>query len=235
MTGRLTCQDAVHATVIRPVGYIGIRMGSSVRDKIVEAALDRFHTLGFNGCGVQEIVDKAGVPKGSFYNYFKAKELLAVEVLKEYADGSRREILSDKAVAPIKRLRAHFEFLASRYARFGYSKGCLIGNIAAETSDDMPIVRKALVRVLANWTELVANVIRDGQADGSMDARLDAEEIARFLISSWEGAVIRMKIANSRQPLDDFFSLAFRLFDRGDASPTRSARSRRAPKRRRAP
>src|ERR1700730_16268787 len=98
-------------------------MGSSVRDKIVEAALDRFHTLGFNGCGVQEIVDKAGVPKGSFYNYLKARALLAVELLKEYADGSRREMLSDKSVAPIKRIRAHFEFLASRYAGFGYSKG----------------------------------------------------------------------------------------------------------------
>jgi TetR/AcrR family transcriptional regulator, transcriptional repressor for nem operon len=216
--------------VIRPVGYIGIRMGSSVRDKIVEAALDRFHTLGFNGCGVQEIVDKAGVPKGSFYNYFKAKELLAVEVLKAYAEGSRREMLSDKAIAPVKRLRAHFEFLASRYARFGYSRGCLIGNIAAETSDEMPIVRKALARALANWTELVAGAIRDGQADGSIDARLDAEEIARFLINSWEGAVIRMKIVNSKQPLDDFFSVAFPLFHRSDASQHSSPK--RAPRRR---
>ncbi len=119
-------------------------MGSSVRDKIVEAALDRFHTLGFNGCGVQEIVDKAGIPKGSFYNYFKAKEVLAAEVLKAYVDGSRMEMLSDKAIAPFKRIRAHFEFLASSHARFGYRKGCLIGNIAAETSEDMPIVRKAL-------------------------------------------------------------------------------------------
>ena len=215
-------------------------MGSSVRDKIVEAALDRFHALGFNGCGVQEIVDKAGVPKGSFYNYFKAKELLAVAVLKAYAEGSRREMLSDKAIAPVKRLRAHFEFLASRYARVGYGKGCLIGNIAAETSDEMPVVRKALARVLANWTELVAGAIRDGQADGSIDARLDAEKIARFLINSWEGAVIRMKIANSKQPLDDFFSVAFPLFNRNDASQnsspkrgaTDSARSKRAPIRR---
>jgi len=45
---------------------------------------------GFSACGVQEIVDKAGVPKGSFYNYFKAKELLAAEVLEIYAKASRR-------------------------------------------------------------------------------------------------------------------------------------------------
>src|SRR6202049_871359 len=104
-------------------------MGTTVRDKIIDAALDRFHTLGFNACGVQEIVDKAGIPKGSFYNYFKSKELLAVEVLKTYADGSRREMLSDRSVSAVTRLRAHFEYLASRYAGFGYGKGCLIGNI----------------------------------------------------------------------------------------------------------
>jgi len=43
-----------------------------------------FTALGYSACGVQEIVDAAGVPKGSFYNYFKAKELLAVEVLGTY-------------------------------------------------------------------------------------------------------------------------------------------------------
>jgi TetR/AcrR family transcriptional repressor of nem operon len=193
-------------------------MGSSVRDKIIEAGMDRFHALGFSACGVQEIVDKAGIPKGSFYNYFKAKELLAVEVLKAYANGSRREMLLDKEAAPVKRIRAHFEFLASRYAGFGYGKGCLIGNIAAETSDDMPIVRKALAHGLANWTELVAGAIREGQADGSVEATLNANEAARFLINSWEGAVIRMKIVNSRQPLDDFFAVAFPLLTGRDAS-----------------
>ena len=189
-------------------------MVSTVRDKIVEAALDCFQALGFSACGVQEIVDKAGVPKGSFYNYFKSKELLAVEVLEVYAKGSRRELLSDKSIAPLERLRAHFKFLASRHAGFGYSRGCLIGNIAAETSDNMPVIRKALAQSLTNWTKLVAAAIREGQGDGSIEAGINAEQIARFLINSWEGAVIRMKIANSRQPLDDFFSLAFPLFTR---------------------
>jgi len=46
----------------------------SVREKIVAAGAERFHALGYNACGVQEIVDAAGVPKGSFYNYFKAKD-----------------------------------------------------------------------------------------------------------------------------------------------------------------
>jgi TetR/AcrR family transcriptional repressor of nem operon len=190
---------------------------TSVREKIVNAALDRFHALGFNACGVQEIVDKAGVPKGSFYNYFKAKELLALEVLEIYAKGSRREMLADTQVAPVERLRAHFEFMADRYKSFGYGKGCLIGNLAAETSDDMPLIRQAIGQSLTMWTALVSGAIQEGQADGSIMADVNAAEAARFLVNSWEGAVIRMKIANSRQPLDDFFSVAFPLLERPSA------------------
>jgi AcrR family transcriptional regulator len=87
----------------------------SVREKIVAAAAERFHALGYNACGVQEIVDAAGVPKGSFYNYFKAKELLAREVLNNYWVDAGLDILADKSTAPLARLRRHFHHIASRY------------------------------------------------------------------------------------------------------------------------
>jgi TetR/AcrR family transcriptional repressor of nem operon len=188
-------------------------MVSPVRDQIVNAALNRFHALGYSACGVQDIVDKAGVPKGSFYNYFKAKELLALEVVEQYAKGSKREMLADASVDPVERLRRHFEFLASRYAGFGYDKGCLLGNLAAEASDAMPLLRKALGESLARWTAAVAAVIKEGQAKGAIASELHAEELARFLVNSWEGAVVRMKIVNSRRPLDDFFAIAFQLLN----------------------
>jgi TetR/AcrR family transcriptional regulator, transcriptional repressor for nem operon len=188
-------------------------MVSRVRDQIVSAALDRFHALGYSACGVQDIVDKAGVPKGSFYNYFKAKELLALEVVELYAKGSKREMLADASLDPVERLRRHFEFLATRYAGFGYDKGCLLGNLAAEASDGMPLLRKALGESLARWTAAVAAVIKEGQAKGAIASGLHAEELARFLVNSWEGAVVRMKIVNSRQPLDDFFAVAFQLLN----------------------
>jgi TetR/AcrR family transcriptional repressor of nem operon len=202
-------------------------MVSKVREKIVNAALESFHDLGFSACSVQDIVDKAGVPKGSFYNYFKAKELLAVEVLEIYAAGSRRELLSDTTVAPITRLRGHFEFMATRYAGFGYSKGCLIGNMAAESSDNTPLMRQALAESLARWTSAVAGAIREGQKDGSIARGLDADTIARFLINSWEGSVVRMKIAGSREPLDDFFRVAFSLLS-PPATETKKARNSRS-------
>ncbi len=204
-------------------------MVSPVRDQIVNAALDRFHALGYSACGVQDIVDKAGVPKGSFYNYFKAKELLALEVVDLYAKGSKREMLCDVRVAPVERLRRHFEFLASRYAGFGYDKGCLLGNLAAEASDGMPLLRKALGESLARWTAAVAGVIKEGQGTGAIAPEIHAEELARFLVNSWEGAVVRMKIVNSRQPLDDFLAIAFPMLGALKQKPRRRTVKRKTP------
>lgn len=207
-----------------------------MRDKIVSAALDRFHALGFNACGVQEIVDKARVPKGSFYNYFKSKELLALEVLEIYGKGTMgagKEILSDKSVAPLQRLRKHFEFMASRSAQFGYGKGCLVGNFAVEASNTVPLLRGALAEFLAEWTLLIAAVIRDGQANGSIAPHLDAEQVARFLVNGWEGAIMRNKIANNGQPLNDFFSFVFPFLEGSSASGV-NARRKTAPSRSRA-
>ncbi len=120
-------------------------------------------------------------------------------------------MLADKNRPAIERLRAHFDFMASRHAQIGFDKGCLIGNLAAEISDNTPLLREAIGQSLAKWTETVAATIREGQTDGSIAAGLDAEQMARVLVNSWEGAVVRMKIARSREPLDDFLTVVFPL------------------------
>jgi pimeloyl-ACP methyl ester carboxylesterase len=85
--------------------------------------------------------------------------------------------------------------------------------LSAEASDGMSLIRDKIAQSLTMWTALVSSTIQDGQADGSVAPQLNAGEVARFLINSWEGAVIRMKIAKSRQPLDDFFKAVFPLLE----------------------
>jgi TetR/AcrR family transcriptional repressor of nem operon len=198
----------------------------SVRDKIVAAAAERFHALGYNACGVQEIVDAAGVPKGSFYNYFKAKELLAREVLNNYWSDAGLDILADKSIAPVERLRRHFRHIASRYKKFGFEKGCLVPKFMHEVSDSTPLLRTDLRRQVAQWSALVAGTIREGQSDRSISTALDAESTARFLIESWGGATGAMKLAGSRVPIEDFFSVAFGTLLRPDAPASKQRKTR---------
>jgi TetR/AcrR family transcriptional regulator, transcriptional repressor for nem operon len=185
------------------------RAKANVREKIVAAAAERFHALGYNACGVQQIVDAAGVPKGSFYNYFKAKELLAREILDNYWSGAGLDILADKSIAPLERLHRHFQHIASRYKKFGFENGCLVSKFVHEASGSTPLLQKDLRRQVAGWTALIAEAIREGQAARTISNSIDAETTARFLIESWGGVTGAMKLAASRAPIDDFFSVAF--------------------------
>ena len=181
----------------------------SVRGKLLETALERFQAQGFNGCGVQDITDAAGVPKGSFYNHFKSKEALAVEVLERYGQGNRFDLLNDGTRAPLDRLRAHFEFLADRLEGWAFTRGCLLGNFASETADTSPAMRDAMVGAFDRWSAAVTHVLRQAQAQGDIDARHDPDRLARFLVQAWEGAITSAKVRKTRGPLDDFFAVSF--------------------------
>lgn len=181
----------------------------SARDKILEAGLKVFHAQGFNGCSVQDITETAGVPKGSFYNHFDSKEALAVEVLGVYEGSGDRSLILDRDKAPLDRLRDYFEGAARAFKEAGFKQGCLMGNLASELSDSSERVREALARRFTLWHGAVADTLREAQARGDMDAAIDADRMARFLVNSWEGALIQMKVSKSSQPIDDFLSMAF--------------------------
>src|SRR5277367_394286 len=110
----------------------------SVRQKIVDAALEVLIEKGFHGCGVQDITDAAGVPKGSFYNHFESKEALGAEALDRFWQRSGcglLGILSDENLKPIERLRRYFTVASSSLSDGGYRCGCLVGNLSLELAD----------------------------------------------------------------------------------------------------
>ena len=54
------------------------------KDEIIKASIDLMYLKGYNGTSVKDITDAAGIPKGSFYNYFEDKEQYAIDALHHY-------------------------------------------------------------------------------------------------------------------------------------------------------
>ena len=94
----------------------------SAKEQLIAAGLAILHERGFNGSGVQDITDAAGVPKGSFYNHFESKEAFAAEVLEHYwRQGScSLAMLSDERVPPLDRLRGYFDKMAAHLVEKGF-------------------------------------------------------------------------------------------------------------------
>jgi len=182
---------------------------SNVRDKVVQAGLDQFHRVGFNGSSVEAITDLAGVPKGSFYNHFKSKEDLAVEVIDRYVELKPRALLSDTRVPPLKRLKGYFSALGQEFVDSGYKKGCLIGNFSSELADHSVPVRRRLESAFDNWVKEITGVIREAQRVGEVDSKPEAEQIAGVVLSAFEGALLRARVAGDAAPLEEFMAVGF--------------------------
>src|SRR5277367_3470445 len=117
----------------------------NTREQIIAAGMKCLVEKSFNAVGVQDITDAAGVPKGSFYNHFESKEALGAEIVERYgSDTARREILADRSVAPLVRLRRHFERLNAIFVGARFEHGCILGNFSAELSNQSELIRDSL-------------------------------------------------------------------------------------------
>lgn len=183
----------------------------NVREKLIEAGLEILFRAGFNGSAVQDVTELAGVPKGSFYNHFESKEALALAVLERYWSNTsqRRAILRDESLPPLERLRRYFDVTIEVIARRGYDRGCFIGNTSLELADHRPVVRDRLASVWAGWTAEFEQCIRQAQDAGAVRRDLDASALAMFLLSAWEGAIMRAKVDKTRAAFDQFMKVTF--------------------------
>lgn len=179
-----------------------------MRTEIAAAALDRFHAQGY-AVGVKEITDAAGVPKGSFYNHFPSKEAMAVEALTAYGATLGLDELADETVAPLDRLRAHFELLASQNRKRNFARGCLFGNLTADVADHSEPIREHLAAGFDSWAGLITAAIAQAQQDGSIAPGLDPAVTARFVLNAWEGALLGARAAQTEDSFAAFFTTVF--------------------------
>ncbi|BFO18376.1 TetR/AcrR family transcriptional regulator [Streptomyces sp. KM77-8] len=182
-----------------------------VRERLLAAGLELIHTNGFNGCGIKEITDSAGVPKGSFYSYFASKEDFAVAVLEHYWASIDRDFgfhLRDASRPPVDRVTAFFSALTDHNARRGFALGCLVGNMSLELADHSAQVREKLDHIMDRWTGLIAACLRDAQASGDLPGGASPEELAYAIVEAWEGAVMQGRIGQRRVAYDRFATVA---------------------------
>jgi TetR/AcrR family transcriptional repressor of nem operon len=195
----------------------------SHREKIIESGVDTAYRRGFATTGLREFAATAGVPQGSFTNHFRSKEVFGIVLLDRYFEQLQdivEKTLRDEARAPLDRLRAYFETITARLRSVGWRHGCLIGNMSLEAADHGGPLRTRLVEVFAAWVEPFREAVLAGQAHGEVRADLDPGEIAEFLLAGWHGAMMRMKVERSPEPLERFKRIAFATVlappDKGD-------------------
>lgn len=190
----------------------GPKPNPATRANLLGAGMRLFHESGYNATGIKDIVEAAGVPKGSFYNHFVSKESFAVEVTDAYFSGSLRSlkaILVDPAVPALERLHSYFDKRSERLRETGYTRGCLLGNLSLEVADHSPEISGHLADHFGTWAALFEQCIVEAQETGAITTKLPASLLAQFLLNSWEGALLRARTEKSDTPLNQFREVVF--------------------------
>jgi TetR/AcrR family transcriptional repressor of nem operon len=176
---------------------------TDIPNRLTEAGYLLFTKHGYNATGIQQITDQAGVPKGSFYNHFDSKEAFAARIIGNYTkwvgqawDGC----MADAPADPLATMHHIFARFIQHHEDTG-CQGCLVGNFAAEVTESSAMCRDVLSASMGDWRQRLSGLIRQAQEAGSVRADLDADQLSAFFWDAWEGALLRMKIEQSSEPL----------------------------------
>ena len=160
--------------------------------------------LGFPGMGLSELLTTAGVPKGSFYHYFRSKEAFGEGMLQRYFehyDTEMQRLFSDDKSDARHQLLSYYAQAISFHCRSECHNACLAVKLSAEVSDLSEPMRHALEIGTARVIGHLQDAIERGIREGSLSIAMSPAATAETLYSLWLGASLRAKIRRSVAPL----------------------------------
>ena len=168
--------------------------GEETKEKIIRQAAGLFWEKGYTATGVQDILNAAGVTKGSFYFYFKSKKDVGFAAAAFYED---RVLGMMEGIADGKTWE---DFIAGVVkamigeAEKGRFYGCPFSVLGMEIAFSEPDLAAAFLQGLEKIRRLFQNVLqRSGLTEGQ------AASTSRLLLTSYEGYLLQYRLSRDLQ------------------------------------
>ncbi len=185
------------------------------RLRIVSAAADIFHKKGVRTAHIGEIAKAAGVTRQQLYHHFRTKGDIAEEVVRAYLAGiktgtsrlhGRLESWSD-----LKRIFiAHIEL----FEEFQMRRGCPLGIIANELTEEDETIRQDLNLVFEALKERIATFLKKEKSEARLVPTADEEQLAHLYVATMQGAMLIGKVRRDSHTIKGIFEDLWRHFSR---------------------
>lgn len=159
------------------------------KEKLIKATARLVWEKGYFGTGIQEVLKKAGVPKGSLYHHFPTgKDELVIAALNH--SSMRMMNMYEQAMrgtkTPVKGLAAIIEVLAEEMERSGFRYGCPLATVALEMSGGKEEIQDACHELYQMWEDALAGYL-------ALKQIRDARSKATTFLTLIEGGFILSK------------------------------------------
>jgi TetR/AcrR family transcriptional repressor of nem operon len=178
------------------------------KQHIIRKGLKALYLKGYNATGVKEITDAAGIPKGSFYNYFISKEDFALEAMRFFTGRElelMQQMLTESSTPPLDRIMGLYRFKIDYLTNKGsFSLGCFLCNITLEMADVSEAIALEATRCFTDEYAPLLSCLQEAQEAGALDFSRDLDQLTHLIRNSWLGALVIMKANKSSAPLEEF-------------------------------
>lgn len=180
------------------------RENADTKAHLIRVGLETLTEFGFSATGLDTILKKAGVPKGSFYHYFKSKEVYGIALVDAYDDyfiAKLSKYLSDESTPPLERLINFTQSAISGMQKYDFKRGCLVGNLNQELNHLSDEFKVRLLQSYQAWQTKVEHCLNDARQSGTIANTVNTKLMSEYFWIGWEGAVMRAKLTQSSKPL----------------------------------
>lgn len=202
---------------------------ANTRERILHAGYYLLQRQGYHGTGLKQILDEAGVPKGSFYHYFESKEHLAAELITHYQQQEKQRWERDFLTSSGSRLEGIRYGLQTVIAEHqqcaGDHYGCLLATLSGELSSATPLLRSAIECANESICAAISADLHQAQLEGGLRTDIDAANLARLFWSAWQGATLQAKVCRSTAPLERVVALLLENFFTAVGNPAEATRT----------
>ncbi|WP_024646090.1 TetR/AcrR family transcriptional regulator [Pseudomonas syringae] len=185
----------------------------NMRQHIIDVARSLMTNKGYTAVGLAEVLSTAGVPKGSFYHYFRSKEEFGQALLEEYFAEylSRVDTLMARPGTGAERLLAYFHYWIETQGNDLPEGKCLVVKLGAEVCDLSEDMRIVLKSGTAKIIQRIHTCVEMAVADGSLHAVDDTRAFAESLYQLWLGASLLVKVNKSTDAFETAMNMSKRL------------------------
>jgi len=193
------------------------RKSDNSKAALLQVGTQMLTEQGYHGTGIKPVLDRVGVPKGSFYNFFESKEHFVANIIESYGEVELRAFEEDIAgleQAPaMVQLWCSFQNRIQRKLNANESCACLLGAMAAEIASASERCRQSIDRVETVWVKGLSRYIALAQQQGDFKLGACPDDLARLLYNCSHGALLQYQVSNNHNDLLAnlyvFFNLIF--------------------------
>jgi AcrR family transcriptional regulator len=183
-----------------------------VRNDLVEAAIELFAQEGSRGTPLAAVAERIGVTAPAITHHFGSKTALLMEVV-AHTDRANPNLLDGAdgthGLDRVSALRRWADLLVNDAALANLSR--LRTVMVAEALDPDFVAHDHFVDRHRGFRHQLAEMVRDGQADGSIRIGVDADTTAGDIVAFMQGAQVQWFLDPEAVQLQELFA---RYFDR---------------------